>query len=62
MINSDQTNAAQSTVGNVLYSNTCGFMLPCGYCTRLERPCPMHGPTTITWTSSNVDTPNIIPV
>ena len=21
----------------------CGFRLPCGYCTRLNQPCPMNG-------------------
>ena len=25
---------------NVQY---CGFRLPCGYCTRLNQPCPMNG-------------------
>lgn len=58
MINLDQT-TSRSTATNTFYSGFCGFKLPCGYCTRLERPCPMQGSGSITWTSSNVSTPNV---
>lgn len=31
------------------YTNTCGNKLPCGYCTLLNRPCPMQYFVTPTW-------------
>lgn len=33
------------------YAEFCGFRLPCGYCTELDRPCPMMGNRMIepTW-------------
>ena len=35
----DTTN---STATNSFFNTQyCGFRLPCGYCTRLEKPCPM---------------------
>lgn len=33
---------ANSTATNSFFDTQyCGFRLPCGYCTRLEKPCPM---------------------
>ena len=51
----DETNASNATVSSSSYTaNTgsyyltdyCYNRLPCGYCTRLDRPCPMVGNVT----------------
>lgn len=39
----------------------CSYRLPCGYCTRLEKPCPMQKSTTITYTSGGLNTGFIMP-
>ena len=44
-------NGTTTTGSGNSYDEFCGFRLPCGYCTRLDRPCPMMGNRMIepTW-------------
>ena len=36
---------------NYMYAQCCQYRLPCGYCTKLEKPCPM-GISTVPLTTA----------
>lgn len=44
----DTVNTTTTGTPGYSYSNYCFNRLPCGYCTRLDRPCPMQGNTFVT--------------
>lgn len=46
-----ESNTTNTTGTNYTYMNYCFNRLPCGFCTRLNRPCPMVTNTvaTPTW-------------
>ena len=51
-------NTTNTVTNAFLNSEWCSYRLPCGYCMRLEKPCPMQTSSTINYTSSGFKMPD----